>query len=183
MRFARKSSRNSPSSNAGYKRASLSDFVMYILNWVCRCKRGAPLVEKARMTRRRIWTNASVVTGANGVVAERLEIAVEDGWIAATGGGIVSSMRSTRALDGGRGFHPGDKIRLWAGHHYGNHHAAHRFRHGARALGLQHEIGVIAPGHSADLAIWRAQSVAQLVNRIGINPLHCRVFKGNVTHG
>lgn len=52
------------------------------------------------MTRRRIWTNASVVTGANGVVAERLEIAVEDGWIAATGGGIVSSMRSTRALDG-----------------------------------------------------------------------------------
>jgi N-formylglutamate deformylase len=37
------------------------------------------------MTRRRIWTNAYVVTGADKVAAERLEIAVEDGRIAAIG--------------------------------------------------------------------------------------------------
>jgi imidazolonepropionase len=53
----------------------------------------------------------------------------------------------------------------------------------ARALGLGQITGRIAPGYSADFAIWQAQSVAQLVNRIGINPLHSRVFKGIITHG
>ncbi|WP_297488813.1 imidazolonepropionase [Acidocella sp.] len=53
----------------------------------------------------------------------------------------------------------------------------------ARALGLEHVTGRIAPGYSADFAIWRAQNVAQLVNRAGINPLHSRVFKGIITHG
>lgn len=52
----------------------------------------------------------------------------------------------------------------------------------ARALGLQGETGCIAPGLSADLAIWRADSVAQLVGRLGLNPLHARVFQGKTIH-
>lgn len=51
----------------------------------------------------------------------------------------------------------------------------------ARALGLGKVTGRIAPGYSADFAIWQAQSVAQLVNRAGFNPLHARVFEGNIT--
>jgi imidazolonepropionase len=53
----------------------------------------------------------------------------------------------------------------------------------ARALGLDSEIGVIAPGTSADLAIWDAERPAQLVGRIGANLLHKRIFKGTVVHG
>jgi len=48
----------------------------------------------------------------------------------------------------------------------------------AKALGLQGETGTIAPGTSADLAIWNAQTPAELVNPIGFNPLHTRYFKG-----
>jgi len=51
-------------------------------------------------------------------------------------------------------------------------------REAARALGLQAEIGTIEAGKSADLAIWDAESPAELVNRMGFNPLHDRVFKG-----
>jgi imidazolonepropionase len=53
----------------------------------------------------------------------------------------------------------------------------------ARALGLQEITGRIAPGFSADFAIWNATSVAQLVNSLGFNPLHARVFEGTITHG
>ena len=48
----------------------------------------------------------------------------------------------------------------------------------AMALGLADETGTIAPGMSADLAIWNAQGPAELVNPIGFNPLHARYFKG-----
>ncbi len=48
----------------------------------------------------------------------------------------------------------------------------------AKALGLSGETGMIAPGLSADLAVWNAQSPAELVNPIGFNPLHSRYFKG-----
>ena len=48
----------------------------------------------------------------------------------------------------------------------------------AKALGLQGETGTITPGASADLAIWNAQTPAELVNPIGFNPLHARYFKG-----
>ncbi|SNR75683.1 imidazolonepropionase [Puniceibacterium sediminis] len=51
-------------------------------------------------------------------------------------------------------------------------------RHGAQALGLQNKTGRIAPGMSADFALWDVDSVALLVNRIGFNPLKARVFKG-----
>ncbi|MCA0270809.1 MAG: imidazolonepropionase [Proteobacteria bacterium] len=48
----------------------------------------------------------------------------------------------------------------------------------AKALGLGAETGRIAPGLAADLAIWNAESPAELVNPMGFNPLHARYFKG-----
>lgn len=50
----------------------------------------------------------------------------------------------------------------------------------ARALGLGAETGRIAPGLSADFALWDVETPAQLVARIGFNPLHARVFKGEM---
>ncbi|MDP3342347.1 imidazolonepropionase [Frigidibacter sp.] len=52
--------------------------------------------------------------------------------------------------------------------------------HAARALGLGRETGRIAPGLSADLALWDVESPAQLVARMGFNPLHARIFKGEI---
>lgn len=51
-------------------------------------------------------------------------------------------------------------------------------REGARALGLLGVTGTIETGKSADLAIWTIDSPAELVYRMGFNPLHCRYFKG-----
>ena len=51
-------------------------------------------------------------------------------------------------------------------------------REGARALGLQDEIGTLAPGKYCDLAIWDVERPAELVYRIGGNPLHARIVKG-----
>jgi imidazolonepropionase len=48
----------------------------------------------------------------------------------------------------------------------------------ARALGLGHETGRIAPGLSADLAVWNASEPAELVAPMGFNPLHARYFRG-----
>ncbi|MDR6759069.1 imidazolonepropionase [Mycoplana sp. BE70] len=51
-------------------------------------------------------------------------------------------------------------------------------REAARALGLIGETGTLEVGKSADLAIWNIDQPAELVYRIGFNPLHHRVFKG-----
>lgn len=50
-------------------------------------------------------------------------------------------------------------------------------RNAARALGLT-DCGTIAPGQRADLAVWDADLPAELVYRIGFNPLAERIFAG-----
>lgn len=52
-------------------------------------------------------------------------------------------------------------------------------REAARALGILAETGTIEVGKYADLAIWDVQRPAELVYRIGFNPLWKRVFRGN----
>ncbi len=51
-------------------------------------------------------------------------------------------------------------------------------REAARALGVIGETGTLEAGKSADLAIWDIGTPAELVYRIGFNPLHARIFKG-----
>jgi imidazolonepropionase len=53
-------------------------------------------------------------------------------------------------------------------------------RHAARALGLHDQIGTLEPGKRCDLAIWDLERPAELVYRIGFNPLHRRVRNGAV---
>ena len=50
---------------------------------------------------------------------------------------------------------------------------------GARARsGCCDEIGTLEAGKSCDLAIWDIERPAELVYRIGFNPLHARVWRG-----
>ena len=51
--------------------------------------------------------------------------------------------------------------------------------HAAAALGLR-DRGRIAPGLRADLAIWEAESPAELAWRIGATPLHSRIYGGRL---
>ena len=51
-------------------------------------------------------------------------------------------------------------------------------REAARALGRLDEIGTLEVGKQCDLAIWSIEQPAELVYRIGFNPLHARVWKG-----
>ena len=51
-------------------------------------------------------------------------------------------------------------------------------RNAARALGLAAETGTLAPGKWCDLAIWEIERAAELVYRMGFNPLHGRVWHG-----
>ena len=48
----------------------------------------------------------------------------------------------------------------------------------ARALGLSGQIGTLEPGKACDLAIWSVNEPAELVYRMGLNPLHARVWSG-----
>ncbi|WP_230482418.1 imidazolonepropionase [Sphingomonas sp. Leaf21] len=48
----------------------------------------------------------------------------------------------------------------------------------AKALGLGDAIGSLEVGKSCDLAIWSIQDPAELVYRIGFNPLHTRIRNG-----
>jgi imidazolonepropionase len=51
-------------------------------------------------------------------------------------------------------------------------------REAARALGRLSDIGTLEPGKWCDLAIWEIERPAELVYRIGFNPLHARVRRG-----
>jgi imidazolonepropionase len=51
-------------------------------------------------------------------------------------------------------------------------------RNAARALGLVGETGTLEAGKWADLAIWDIERPAELVYRLGFNPLHARVWRG-----
>jgi len=51
-------------------------------------------------------------------------------------------------------------------------------REGARALGIFSETGSLEVGKRCDLAIWDIERPAELVYRMGFNPLHARVFRG-----
>lgn len=48
----------------------------------------------------------------------------------------------------------------------------------ARALGLVDEVGTLEAGKWADFAIWDIDRPAELVYRMGFNPLHRRVYRG-----
>ena len=50
-------------------------------------------------------------------------------------------------------------------------------RNAARALGRQ-DVGTLEAGRRCDLAIWQIERPAELVYRIGFNPLHARIFRG-----
>jgi imidazolonepropionase len=52
-------------------------------------------------------------------------------------------------------------------------------REGARALGLQNEIGTIEVGKRCDLAVWDVDNLAQLIQWIGARPLHGRILSGD----
>jgi imidazolonepropionase len=51
-------------------------------------------------------------------------------------------------------------------------------RNAAHALGLAETTGTLEPGKWADLAIWDIDRPAELVYRLGFNPLHARVWRG-----
>jgi imidazolonepropionase len=51
-------------------------------------------------------------------------------------------------------------------------------RNAARALGLFEQTGSLDAGKSCDLAIWDIERPAELVYRMGFNPLHARVWRG-----
>jgi imidazolonepropionase len=52
-------------------------------------------------------------------------------------------------------------------------------REAAKALGLWERKGSLEAGKDCDLAIWNIERPAELVYRIGFNPLHQRVWQGN----
>jgi imidazolonepropionase len=51
-------------------------------------------------------------------------------------------------------------------------------REAARALGQIGEIGTLEVGKWCDLAIWNVERLAELPYRMGLNPLHARVWRG-----
>jgi imidazolonepropionase len=52
-------------------------------------------------------------------------------------------------------------------------------REAARALGRLAETGTLEAGKWADLAIWSIERPAELVYRMGFNPLHTRIWRGH----
>ncbi|HEY9253498.1 MAG TPA: imidazolonepropionase [Stenotrophomonas sp.] len=55
-------------------------------------------------------------------------------------------------------------------------------REAARALGRGERLGRLREGFDCDLAIWDIEAPADLVYRMGFNPLHARVWRGRTSH-
>jgi len=51
-------------------------------------------------------------------------------------------------------------------------------REAAKALGREREIGTLEAGKWCDLAIWSVERPAELIYRMGFNPIHARVWRG-----
>ncbi|MFN3585722.1 imidazolonepropionase [Phenylobacterium sp.] len=51
-------------------------------------------------------------------------------------------------------------------------------RNAAKALGLADTVGTLEAGKVCDLAVWDIERPAELVYRMGFNPLHARVWRG-----
>jgi imidazolonepropionase len=51
-------------------------------------------------------------------------------------------------------------------------------REAARALGRLDAVGTLEAGKFCDLAIWNVERLAELVYRLGFNPLHARIWRG-----
>lgn len=51
-------------------------------------------------------------------------------------------------------------------------------REAARALGMLERVGTLEVGKWCDLAVWDIERPAELVYRMGYNPLHARVWRG-----
>jgi imidazolonepropionase len=51
-------------------------------------------------------------------------------------------------------------------------------REAAKGLGRSADIGTLAPGKFCDLAIWDISEPAELVQNIGLVPLHARIWRG-----
>jgi imidazolonepropionase len=49
-------------------------------------------------------------------------------------------------------------------------------RHAASALGRLDKVGTLEVGKACHLAVWNIESPAELVYRIGFNPLHQRIW-------
>jgi imidazolonepropionase len=53
-------------------------------------------------------------------------------------------------------------------------------REAARAIGRLETTGTLEAGKACDLAVWDIERPAELVYRMGLNPLHARVWKGEI---
>jgi imidazolonepropionase len=52
-------------------------------------------------------------------------------------------------------------------------------REAARALGRSADLGTLERGKWCDLALWNIERPAELVYRMGLNPLHTRIWRGH----
>jgi len=55
-------------------------------------------------------------------------------------------------------------------------------RHGAQALGLGDEIGMLKEGMHADMVLWDIEHPAELACQFGVNAIKQRIFAGEVRH-
>jgi imidazolonepropionase len=51
-------------------------------------------------------------------------------------------------------------------------------RAAAAALGMSRRVGTLEAGKQCDLAIWNVERPAELVYRMGFNPLYRRIWRG-----